>query len=152
LSTGLSYAHAGGKRLVRHLAVAAVSLLLVLSAASYVFASTTEALAAIVSSVSSRQGHESIEGRIQGSPSGQVTIQVISHRRGKRSVLRTVRVGRNGHFKVPVKPGRYTLVIMHGSKRVTKDLTVNNSRSAFVVVQVTRHSGGFGLAPVIFNY
>lgn len=147
--TQLSYARAGGRRLARNLAVASVSTLLVLSAASYVFASTTEALATIVSSVPSSKGHQSIEGRVQGKSAGHITIRIIEQ---NRQVLRTVRVDRNGRFDVPVKPGRYTLVISEGSKHITEHLTVRNGRSEFVVVEVTHHSSGLGIAPVIFNY
>jgi hypothetical protein len=154
LLTQLSSAHAGSKQLLRHLAVASVSLLLVLSGVSYVFASSTEALATTVASVSSRGGHESIEGRVQGSFSGDVTIELIEQRRGsgKQFVLRRMKLDRNERFNVPVKPGRYTLVIIDGAKRITENLMVRSGRSEFVVVEVTRHSAGFGLAPVIFNY
>ncbi len=147
-----SSAHAAGKKLFGHLAVASVSLLLVLSGVSYVFASTTDALAAAVSSVSSRAGHESIEGRIQGPLSGHVTIEVISHLRGRKAVLRKFKLGRNGRFDVQVKPGHYTLVIVDGAKRLTENLVVGSRHSEFVVVTITRHGGGFSLAPVIFNY
>lgn len=152
LPAQLSSAHAGSKRLFRHLAVASVSLLLVLSGVSYVFASTKEALAAAVASVSSRGGHESIEGRFQGAPSRHVTIEVISRLRGKQFVLRRMTLGRNGRFNIAVKPGHYTLVIIDGAKRVTESLIVRSGHSEFVVVEVTHHSTGFGLAPVIFNY
>lgn len=151
LFTRLSSVWVGGRRLACNLAVASASMLLVLSAVSYVFASSTEALAAIVSSVSSPHGHESIEGRIQGAPAGHVTIRVIAQR-GHKRVVRTVRVGRGGHFDVSVAPGHYTLVISDGSKHVSEHLTVRSHRSEFVVVKVTHTSGGFGIAPVIFNY
>lgn len=126
-------------------------MLLVLSAASYVFASSTEALAAIVSSVSSPKGHESIEGRVQGTPTGRVTIRVVTQR-GRKQVARTVRVGRDGRFDVSVAPGHYTLVISDGSRHVSEHLTVQRGKSEFVAVKVTQHSGGLGIAPVIFNY
>jgi hypothetical protein len=120
--------------------------MLIVSATSYAVAPAGAALGAAVASIASKPGHESIEGRVQGSG---VTVRVVN---GKGIVIGTTKVGRNGRFDVPVAPGAYKLIIIHGSKHVVKSLKVTSGHSAFVVVKVTQTDGGLGIAPVIFNY
>jgi hypothetical protein len=130
-------------------AAASVSLLLIVSAISYAIAPAGTALAAAVASVTSRAGHASIKGRVQGSG---VTVRVVEQINGKTTVIGTTKVSRNGHFNIPVAPGNYKLIISDGSKHVVKSLKVTSGHSAFVVVKVTQTDGGLGIAPVIFNY
>jgi hypothetical protein len=130
-------------------AAGSVSLMLIVSATSYAVAPAGAALGAAVASIASKPGHEAIEGKVQGSG---VTVRVVEQVNGKTTIINTTKVGRNGRFDVPVAPGAYKLIIIHGSKHVVKSLKVSSGHSAFVVVKITQTDGGLGIAPVIFNY
>lgn len=136
--------------LARHIAVASMSLLLVASTIGYVFSPVEEALAANVSTMVTK-GHPSVEGRIQGKHKG-VVIRIAVRRRGHLVILRTVKPNRDGRFHVAVKPGRYIVVIQDGRHRVTTRVKVTKGHSDFFVVKVVKKRGGFGIAPVVFNY
>ncbi|MGD1058667.1 MAG: hypothetical protein ABR992_14770 [Solirubrobacteraceae bacterium] len=135
--------------LIRRVAVGSVSLVLVTSAVSYAITPAGTAIAAVVAAVASPAGHEAIEGKVQGSG---VTVRIVKLVNGKTTVVATTKVGRNGHFDIPVKPGSYKMVIMHGSKQVVEKVKVTSGHSAFIVVKVSQTGGGLGIAPVIFNY
>lgn len=137
--------------LARHVAVASVSLLLVVSAIGYMLSPVEQALAATVSSHVTKANHESIEGKIQSKWRGFV-IRVTKRVHGRTIVVANVKLGRRGKFDVSVRPGVYQVTVKHGSLRMTKRVKVAKGRSDFVAVKVIKSRGGFGIAPVIFNY
>lgn len=136
----------------RHLAIASVSLLLVASAVGYALSPVSDALAASVTAVTAASHHESVEGKLQGKYVSGVTVRVEKRVKGHVVVVGTRTVGHSGRFNVPVTPGKYEVVISKGHKHVTKQVKVARNHAEFIVVKVSKTHGGFGIAPVIFNY
>lgn len=136
--------------LARHAVVASMSLLLVVTTMSFALSPAESALAANVS-VKKTHGHEAIEGAVKGKAKG-VIVRVIAREHGRLVVLRTVKLGANGRFDVSVKPGQYKVVIQDGKHKVARVVKVTKGHSEYFGVTVVKKGGGFGIAPVVFNY
>jgi hypothetical protein len=149
-------------RLVRHVAVAAVSLLVLGVATIYALAPGSEAIGATTTAIVS-SGHSVVEGRILigKSPARGVSVEVLGNVRFRSHGKWVIRaepvgiatIGRSGRFSIRVRPGKYFVLIEDGSKaRKRLTVTVRPGRSVFVLGRIKKRAGGFAIFPVLFNY
>ena len=140
---------------VRHLAVASVSLAIVASATSYALSPAVDAMAAQASAVTAAVGKEAIKGRVTRGKSAATgtVVRIVKRVNGKDRVVARAKVDAKGEFSIPVRPGKYTVVLQRGAtsqKRVA--VSVAPGHSVFVGAQVTKTAGGWLIAPVVFSY
>lgn len=149
-------------RLAQHVAVATVSLLVLGAGAIYALAPESEAIGATVTAVAS-SGHSAVEGRILKGKSAArgVTVEVLGNVRFKRQGRWVTRaepvgiatIGRTGRFSIPVRPGKFVVVVQDGAKaKLRLTVTVRSGKSVFVLGKITKRAGGLAIVPVLFNY
>lgn len=145
-------------RVIRHAAVAALSLLIVGGLVAYATSPPGEAIAAKAFTQAAPVGREAIKGRVLlgGRPARGTVVRIIRRTRdrcaGRCKAVATVQVGRRGRFLIRVRPGRYIAVLRrpHATARVR--VRVRPRQSIFIAATVERRGGRPVIAPVIFNY